>query len=132
MVLDAGFSGALRTCQTKIALADQAGSVWLDAVVSTQNNDAPWASTETHGVNAFARPLNKGFLVKALLDVFTPGAFDPGTIDGSVHRLENDLARSSSAAIRRRSRRSAMRPQKLGGNTRLWATNSAPSVPDIS
>ena len=92
MVVDDGSSGASGTFQTKIALADQAGSGWPDVVFSTQNNDASWVSKETNGVQPFAMVLNKGFLDKSFLDGFTPGALDPVTIDGSVYGLRNDLA----------------------------------------
>ena len=92
MVLDDGSSGASGTFQTKIGLADQAGSGWPDVVFSTQNNDAGWVSKETNGVQAFAMSLNKGFLDKAFLDGFTAGALDPVTIDGTVYGLRNDLA----------------------------------------
>lgn len=92
LVVDDGSSGASGTFQTKIGLADQAGSGWPDVVFSTQNNDAAWASKETNGLQAFAMPLNKGFLDKAFLDGFTPGALDPVTVDGTVYGLRNDLA----------------------------------------
>lgn len=92
LVLDDGSSGASGTFQTKIGLADQAGSGWPDVVFSTQNNDAAWVSKDTNGVQAFAMPLNKGFLDQAFLDGFTPGALDPVTIDGTVYGLRNDLA----------------------------------------
>jgi multiple sugar transport system substrate-binding protein len=92
MVVDDGSSGASGTFQTKSGLADQAGSGWPDVVFSTQNNDASWVSKETNGVQAFAMPLNKGFLDKSFLDGFTPGALDPVTIDGAVYGLRNDLA----------------------------------------
>jgi len=92
MIVDDGSSGASGTFQTKIGLADQAGEGWPDVVFSTQNNDAPWASKETNGVQAFAAALNKGFFDKSFIDGFTPGALDPVTIDGTVYGLRNDLA----------------------------------------
>ncbi len=92
LVLDDGSSGASGTLQTKIALADQAGSGWPDVVFSSQVNDAAWASNETNGVQAFAMALNKGFLDQPFLDGFTPGALDPVTVDGTVYGLRNDLA----------------------------------------
>lgn len=92
LVVDDGSSGASGTFQTKIGLADQAGSGWPDVVFSTQNNDAPWVSKETNGVQPFAQVLSDGFLDKGFLDGFTPGALDPVTIDGKVYGLRNDLA----------------------------------------
>lgn len=92
MVLDDGSSGASGSFQTKIGLADQAGEGWPDVVFSTQTNDAAWVSKETNGVQAFAMPLNKGFLSQSFLDGYTPGALDPVTVDGTVYGLRNDLA----------------------------------------
>ncbi len=92
MVVDDGSSGASGTFQTKIGLADQAGSGWPDVVFSTQNNDAAWVSKETNGVQAFAQELSGGFLDKGFLDGYTKGAEDPVTIDGKVYGLRNDLA----------------------------------------
>ena len=92
MVVDDGSSGASGTLQTKIGLADQAGSGWPDVAFSTQNNDAAWAAKEINGVQPFAMVLNEGFFDKAFLDGFTPGALDPVTIDGKVYGLRNDLA----------------------------------------
>ena len=92
LVVDDGSSGASGTFQTKIGLADQAGSGWPDVVFSTQNNDASWVSQETNGVQAFAQVLSDGFLDKGFLDGFTPGALDPVTVDGKVYGLRNDLA----------------------------------------
>jgi len=92
MVVDDGSSGASGTFQTKIGLADQAGSGWPDVVFSTQNNDASWVSKETNGVQAFAQVLSDGFLDKTFLAGYTPGALDPVTMDGKVYGLRNDLA----------------------------------------
>jgi len=92
LVVDDGSAGGSATFQTKISLADQAGEGWPDVVFSTQNNDASWASKETNGVQAFAAPLNKGFLEDDFLDGFTPGALDPLTVDGTIYGLRNDLA----------------------------------------
>ena len=92
LVVDDGSSGASGTFQTKIALADQAGSGWPDVVFSTQQNDAAWAAKDNNGVQAFAMALNKGFLDQSLLDGFIPGALDPVTVDGTVYGLRNDLA----------------------------------------
>jgi multiple sugar transport system substrate-binding protein len=92
LVVDDGSSGGSGTFQTKIGLADQAGDGWPDVVFSTQQNDAAWASKETNGVQAFAMPLNKGFLDQTFLDGYIPGALDPVTIDGTVYGLRNDLA----------------------------------------
>src|SRR6185437_3031106 len=92
LVVDDGSSGASGTFQTKIALADQAGSGWPDVVFSTQNNDASWVSQETNGVQAFAQVLSDGFLDKGFLEGYTPGAEDPVTVDGKVYGLRNDLA----------------------------------------
>ncbi|MCA0218554.1 MAG: extracellular solute-binding protein [Actinobacteria bacterium] len=92
LVVDDGSAGGSATFQTKIALADQAGDGWPDVVFSTQNNDASWASKETNGVQAFAAPLNKGYLEDDFLSGFTPSALDPVTVDGTVYGLRNDLA----------------------------------------
>jgi multiple sugar transport system substrate-binding protein len=92
LVVDDGSSGASGTFQTKISLADQAGSGWPDVVFSSQQNDAAWAAKENNGVQAFAMALNKGLLDQSFLDGFTPGALDPVTVDGTVYGLRNDLA----------------------------------------
>lgn len=92
VVVDDGSSGGSGTLQTKIGLADQAGSGWPDVAFSTQTNDAAWASKETNGAQPFAMVLNKGFFDTSFLDGFTPGALDPVTIDGKVYGLRNDLA----------------------------------------
>ena len=92
LVVDDGSSGASGTFQTKISLADQAGSGWPDVVFSTQNNDASWVSQGANGAQPFAQVLNDGFLDKGFLDGYTPGAEDPVTIDGKVYGLRNDLA----------------------------------------
>lgn len=92
VVVDDGSSGASGTFQTRIGLADQAGEGWPDVVFSTQNNDASWASKGTNGQQAFAAPLDKGYLDQSFLDGFTPGALDPTTVDGTVWGLRNDLA----------------------------------------
>jgi len=87
-----GNAGGSGTFQTKVALFDQSGEGWPDVVFSTQQNDAAWAAKETNGVQAFAAPLNKGFLSDEFLDGFTTGALDPVTVDGGVYGLRNDLA----------------------------------------
>ena len=87
-----GGAGGSGTFQTKVALFDQSGEGWPDVVFSTQQNDAAWAAKETNGVQAFAAPLNKGFLSDEFLDGFTTGALDPVTVDGGVYGLRNDLA----------------------------------------
>ena len=92
LVVDDGSSGASGTFQTKISLADQAGSGWPDVVFSSQQNDAAWAAKDNNGVQAFAMALNKGVLDQSFLDGFTPGALDPVTVDGTVYGLRNDLA----------------------------------------
>ena len=92
LVVDDGSSGASGTFQTKISLAAQAGSGWPGVVFSTQNTDASWVSKGNNGVQAFAMPLNKGFLDQKFLDGFTHGAIDPVTVDGTVYGLRNDLA----------------------------------------
>ena len=92
LVVDDGSSGASGTFQTKISLADQAGSGWPDVVFSTQQNDAAWAAKDNNGVQAFAKALNKGYLDQSFLDGFIPGALDPVTVDGTVYGLRNDLA----------------------------------------
>ncbi len=90
---DGNASGSA-SLQTRISLFDQAGEGWPDVVFSTQNNDASWASRETAGMQAFAAPLNQGWLDDEFLDGFTPGSLDPLTIDGTVYGLRNDLAQS--------------------------------------
>lgn len=92
LVVDDGSAGGSGTFQTRIGLADQAGDGWPDVVFSTQQNDASWASRENAGQQAFAAPLNQGFLDQEFLDGFTPGALDPATVDGTVYGLRNDLA----------------------------------------
>jgi len=92
LVVDDGSAGASGTFQTKIGLADQAGEGWPDVVFSSQSNDASWASRDNNGTQAFAAPLNKGFLDQDFLDGFTAGALDPATVDGTVYGLRNDLA----------------------------------------
>lgn len=92
MVVDDGSSGASGTLQTKIALADQAGSGWPDVAFSTQTNDASWASQSANGAQPFAMALNQGFFDPAFLAGFTPGALAPATVDGKVYGLRNDLA----------------------------------------
>ncbi|WP_294180528.1 ABC transporter substrate-binding protein [uncultured Schumannella sp.] len=92
LVVDDGSAGASGTFQTKIALADQAGDGWPDVVFSSQANDASWASQPNAGQQAFAAPLNQGFLDDDFLDGFTAGALEPATVDGTVYGLRNDLA----------------------------------------
>lgn len=92
IVVDDGSAGASGTFQTRIGLADQAGEGWPDVVFSSQANDAAWASQENAGQQAFAAPLNQGFLDDEFLDGFTEGALSPSTIDGTVYGLRNDLA----------------------------------------
>ena len=124
---NAGGSGRSRR---KIALIDQAGEGWPDVVFSTQNNDAAWASKETNGEQAFAAPLNKGFLDQEFLDGFTARRARPASpIDGTVYGLRNDLAPvgvlvQPDAARPVRLRRS--RPR--GRSTRRSATSSPPST----
>lgn len=85
---DGGADGS-GSFQTKVEAFNQAGSGWPDVVFSTQNNEAAWAS---QGKDAFAAPLDKGYLDKSFLDGFTPGALAPVTVDGTVYGLRNDLA----------------------------------------
>jgi multiple sugar transport system substrate-binding protein len=92
IVVDDGSAGASGTFQTRIGLADQAGEGWPDVVFSSQANDAAWASQENAGQQAFAAPLNQGFLDDELLEGFTEGALDPATIDDTIYGLRNDLA----------------------------------------
>ena len=87
-----GNAGGSGSFQTKIALLDQSGEGWPDVVFSTQQNDATWAARENNGVQAFAAPLNEGYLDQDFLDGFAPGALDPVTVDGTVYGLRNDLA----------------------------------------
>lgn len=87
-----GNAGGSGTFQTKVSLMDQAGEGWPDVVFSTQQNDALWASQETNGNQAFAAPLDKGFLDDDFLAGFTEGSLDYATVDGTVYGLRNDLA----------------------------------------
>lgn len=87
-----GNAGGSDSFKTKVALFDQSGEGWPDVVFSTQQNDAAWAAKEQNGVQAFAAPLNQGFLDDGFLDGFTAGALDPVTVDDSVYGLRNDLA----------------------------------------
>ena len=87
-----GNSGGTNSFQTKVSLADQAGSGWPDVVWSTQVNDASWAAHEQNGAQAFAAPLNLGVIDKTWLDGYTPGALDPVTVDGNVYGARDNLA----------------------------------------
>ncbi|KQR86372.1 ABC transporter substrate-binding protein [Microbacterium sp. Leaf179] len=87
-----GGAGGSGSFQQKVALFDQSGEGWPDVVFSTQQNDTSWVSKENNGVQAFAAPLNKGFLDQSFLDGFTDGALTPMTVDDSVYGLRNDLA----------------------------------------
>lgn len=89
-----GNSGGSGSFQTKISLMDQAGEGWPDVVFSTQQNDALWASQETNGQQAFAAPLNKGFIDDDYLAGFAEGSLDYATVDGTVYGLRNDLAQN--------------------------------------
>ncbi|MGZ0712999.1 ABC transporter substrate-binding protein (plasmid) [Coraliomargarita sp. W4R53] len=87
-----GNAGGSGSFQTKIALFDQSGEGWPDVVFSSQTNDAAWAAKETNGTQAYAAPLNKGFLSDDYLAGFTDGALDPMTVDDTVYGVRNDLA----------------------------------------
>jgi len=87
-----GNAGGSGSFQTKVSLFDQSGEGWPDVVFSTQTNDTSWAAKENNGSQAFAAPLNKGFLDDDFLGGFTAGALDPMTVDGTVYGLRNDLA----------------------------------------
>ncbi|GAA3636929.1 extracellular solute-binding protein [Microbacterium awajiense] len=87
-----GNAGGSGSFQTRIALFDQSGEGWPDVVFSSQTNDTSWAAKENAGVQAFAAPLNQGYLDESYLDGFTPGALDPMTVDGTVYGVRNDLA----------------------------------------
>ncbi|MEV8268421.1 carbohydrate ABC transporter substrate-binding protein [Microbacterium sp. NPDC076911] len=87
-----GNAGGSGSFQTKIALFDQSGEGWPDVVFSSQTNDASWAAKETNGTQAFAAPLNKGYMSDDFLSGFTDGALDPMTVDDTVYGLRNDLA----------------------------------------
>ncbi|NYD68274.1 ABC transporter substrate-binding protein [Agromyces atrinae] len=87
-----GSAGGSDSFKTKVALFDQSGEGWPDAVFSTQQNDTAWASVGQNGAEPFAAVLNEGLMSDEFLDGFTPGALDPMTVDGKVYGVRNDLA----------------------------------------
>jgi multiple sugar transport system substrate-binding protein len=87
-----GNSGGTNSFQTKVSLADAAGSGWPDVVWSGQVNDASWAAKESKGVQAFAAPLDEGVTEDGWLDGYTAGALDPVTVDGHVYGARDNLA----------------------------------------
>jgi multiple sugar transport system substrate-binding protein len=84
-----GNANGSNTLKTKVQLFDRAKSGWPDAVFTTDNNTAAWASQSN---SKFTAPLNKGLIDQATLDGFAKGALDPCTVDGTVYCLRNDLA----------------------------------------
>jgi len=87
-----GNAGGTNSFQTKISLADKAGSGWPDVVWSGQVNDASWAAVGKNGAQAFAAPLDLGVTDKGWLDGYTKGAEDPVTVDGHVYGARDNLA----------------------------------------
>jgi multiple sugar transport system substrate-binding protein len=87
-----GNSGGTNSFQTKISLADKAGSGWPDVVWSGQVNDASWAAVGKNGAQAFAAPLDEGVLSKKWLDGYTKGAEDPVTVGGHIYGVRDNLA----------------------------------------
>ncbi|MEO8902559.1 MAG: ABC transporter substrate-binding protein [Polyangiaceae bacterium] len=87
-----GNSGGTNSFQTKISLADKAGSGWPDVVWSGQVNDASWAAVGKNGAQAFAAPLDQGVISKTWLDGYTKGAEDPVTVGGHIYGVRDNLA----------------------------------------
>jgi len=87
-----GNSGGTNSFQTKISLADKAGSGWPDVVWSGQVNDATWAAVGKNGAQAFAAPLDEGVIPQKWLDGYTKGAEDPVTVDGHIYGVRDNLA----------------------------------------
>ncbi|MEO6532215.1 MAG: ABC transporter substrate-binding protein [Pseudolysinimonas sp.] len=87
-----GNSGGTNSFQTKISLADKAGSGWPDVVWSGQVNDASWAAVGKNGAQAFATPLDQGVISKKWLDGYTKGAEDPVTVGGHIYGVRDNLA----------------------------------------
>ena len=87
-----GNSGGTNSFQTKIALADKAGSGWPDVVWSGQVNDASWAAVSKNGNQAFAAALDQGVTPKTWLDGYTKGAEDPVTVNGHIYGARDNLA----------------------------------------
>jgi multiple sugar transport system substrate-binding protein len=87
-----GNSGGTNSFQTKISLADKAGSGWPDVVWSGQVNDASWAAVGKNGAQAFAAPLDEGVISKKWLDGYTKGAEAPVTVDGHIYGARDNLA----------------------------------------
>jgi len=87
-----GNAGGTNSFQTKISLADKAGSGWPDVVWSGQVNDASWAAVGKNGAQAFAAPLDEGVTSKGWLAGYTKGAEDPVTVGGHVYGARDNLA----------------------------------------
>lgn len=87
-----GNSGGTNSFQTKISLADKAGSGWPDVVWSGQVNDASWAAVGKNGAQAFAAPVDEGLFSKKWLDGYTKGAEDPVTVGGHIYGIRDNLA----------------------------------------
>ncbi len=87
-----GNAGGTNSFQTKISLADAAGSGWPDVVWSGQVNDASWAAHEQKGVQAWAAALDEGVIDQGWLDGYTAGAEDPVTVDGHIYGARDNLA----------------------------------------
>jgi len=87
-----GNAGGTNSFQTKISLADKAGSGWPDVVWSGQVNDASWATVGKNGAQAFAAPIDEGVVSKTWLAGYTKGAEDPVTVGGHVYGVRDNLA----------------------------------------
>ena len=87
-----GSSNGTNSFQTKMNLFDKANAGWPDVVFSSQNNDASWASQKDGKTQAFAAPLDQGYISKSTIAGFNPGALDPCKVSGHIYCLRNDLA----------------------------------------
>lgn len=87
-----GNSGGTNSFQTKVSLADKAGSGWPDVVWSGQVNDASWAAVGKNGAQPFAAALDEGVVSKKWLDGYTKGAEAPVTVDGHIYGARDNLA----------------------------------------
>src|SRR4051812_4710057 len=87
-----GNAGGTNSFQTKVGLADKAGSGWPDVVWSGQVNDASWAAVGKNGAQPFAAALDEGVISKKWLDGYTKGALDPVTVDGHIYGARDNLA----------------------------------------
>jgi len=87
-----GNAGGTNSFQTKVGLADKAGSGWPDVVWSGQVNDASWAAVGKNGAQPFAAALDEGVISKKWLDGYTKGAEDPVTVNGHIYGARDNLA----------------------------------------